>query len=411
MTFTRSSADCTKINDTVFKIAKLAKEDIEKNGNDHVVNATIGSLYDEDGKLVALKSVYEHYDKLPDSTKAAYASGFTGNEAFRQEVWNWLLQGRKLNLAHRIIATPGGSGAVSSTFFNILEANQSVVIPDIAWSAYKLMADYYNLKTVTYSLFEDNHFNLKAFKEACLSTLEKQERLLVVINDPCHNPTGYSMSIQEWEEVIAFLNECSKKAPCILLNDIAYIDYGFNTEHTRDYLSCFSELEENVLTVVAFSCSKTCTAYGLRCGAAVLIGKDEKKLNETESVFEKTARAIWSNVANAPMENFSWLVKENQEAFLKEKQFYIQLLEKRSSLFIEEAKQCQLPLYPYKEGFFVTIKVNDDQLKKKFHQALMEQHIYTVEVNHGIRIALCSLSIEKIKGLAFKIKKVFDQCL
>lgn len=410
MTFTRSSADLSKINDTVFKVAKLAKEDIEKNGNDLVINATIGSLYDENGKLVALNSVYEHYNQLSSVTKAAYASGFNGNEEYRKEVWNWLVQEKQLNLAHRVIATPGGSGAVSSTFFNILEANETVVIPDIAWSAYQLMADYYNLKTAHYKMFEENHFNMSSFKQACLNTLKNQSRLLVVINDPCHNPTGYSMTLQEWEEVIAFLNECSKKVPCILLNDIAYIDYGFNSEQTRNYLSCFQRLEENVLTVVAFSCSKTCTAYGLRCGAAVLIGKDEKKLDETEIVFEKTARAIWSNVANAAMDNFSWLIKENKAAFLEEKQFYIELLKKRSALFIKEANDCHLPLYPYKEGFFVTIKVQDEKLKQKFHQALMHQHIYTVEVNQGIRIALCSLSLEKISGLAFKIKKVLDLC-
>lgn len=410
MTFTRSSADLSKINDTVFKVAKLAKEDIEKNGNDLVINATIGSLYDENGKLVALNSVYEHYNQLSSVTKAAYASGFNGNEEYRKEVWNWLVQEKQLNLAHRVIATPGGSGAVSSTFFNILEANETVVIPDIAWSAYQLMADYYNLKTVHYKMFEESHFNMSSFKQACLNTLKNQSRLLVVINDPCHNPTGYSMTLQEWEEVIAFLNECSKKVPCILLNDIAYIDYGFNSDQTRDYLNCFNQLEENVLTVVAFSCSKTCTAYGLRCGAAVLIGKDEKKLDETEIVFEKTARAIWSNVANAAMDNFSWLIKENKAAFLEEKQFYIELLKKRSALFIKEANDCHLPLYPYKEGFFVTIKVQDEKLKQKFHQALMHQHIYTVEVNQGIRIALCSLSLEKISGLAFKIKEVLDEC-
>lgn len=410
MTFTRSSADLTKINDTVFKIASLAKADIEKNGKEHVINATIGTLYDEEGKLVALNSFYKHYNQLPSVTKAAYASGFNGNEDYRNEVYRWLIQGRELKLAHRVIATPGGSGAVSSTFFNVLEANETVVIPDIAWSAYKLMADYYNLNTACYSLFKENQFNLSSFKQTCLSVLEKQSRLLVVINDPCHNPTGYSMTMQEWEEVIAFLNECSKKAPCILLNDIAYIDYGFNTEHTRDYLTYFNNLEENVLAVIAFSCSKTCTAYGLRCGAAVLIGKDETKLDETESVFEKTARAVWSNVANAAMENFSWLVKENKTAFMEEKQAYIQLLKRRSAVFIEEAKQCSLPLYPYKEGFFATIKIQDNALKKRFHQALIEQHIYTVEVNQGIRIALCSLSLEKCTGLAFKIKKVLDEC-
>ncbi len=34
--------------------------------------------------------------------------------------------------------------------------------------------------------------------------MEKQNRLVIVINDPCHNPTGYSLSEDEWKKVISF---------------------------------------------------------------------------------------------------------------------------------------------------------------------------------------------------------------
>ncbi len=410
MPFTRPSANLTPIEDTVFAMVKLAKEDIAKNGEALVVDASIGSLYDEAGKLVALSSVFDHYDQIDHRTKAAYAASFSGNEDYRREVWNWLLQGRQLPLAHSVIATPGGSGAVSSTFCNILEEHQTVVLPDIAWGSYKLMASQNNLNTVCYSLFDKDHFNLASFKAACLNVLEKQDRLLVVINDPCHNPTGYSMSQAEWQQIIAFLNECSQHVPCILLNDVAYLDYGLDPKHTRDYLNCFENLSSNVLVVVAFSCSKTCTSYGLRCGAAVLIGQDPARVREAEIVYEKTARAMWSNIPNAAMENFSWVVSANREAFLKEKQQYIDLLAQRSQLFLAEAQACNLPLYPYKEGFFVTIRIEDPVLLKKVHQALIEHHIYTVQVNGGIRVGLCSLSLAKTKGLAQRIKTILDQC-
>lgn len=410
MTFTRQSANLTPIEDTVFAVVKLAKEDIAKNGKDQVVDATIGSLYDEEGQLVALDSVFNHYDEIPHRTKAAYAASFTGNDSYRTQVYRWLLQGRKLNLAHSVIATPGGSGAVSSTFVNILEAGQYVVLPEIAWGSYKLMASQNNLKTASYSMFDGDRFHLDSFKKTCLEVLKSQDKLLVVINDPCHNPTGYSMSPKEWEEIISFLNECSRKAPCILLNDIAYIDYGFEPEHTRDYLDCFNQLNENVLAVIAFSCSKTCTSYGLRCGAAVLLGKDPAKVREAEIVYEKTARALWSNIPNAAMENFTWVTTENKTAFMSEKQQYIDLLAKRSTIFLAEAKACGLPIYPYKEGFFITIQVDKQTVLDKFHELLMENHIYTVKVNKGIRVGICSLSVKKTYGLAEKMKAILDQC-
>ena len=40
----------------------------------------------------------------------------------------------------------------------------------------------------------------------------------------------------------------------------------------------------------------------------------------------------------------------------------------------------------------------------------MKQHIYTVKVNKGIRVAVCSLSSEKCRGLAKRMKEILDTC-
>ena len=87
MSFIKSSANKTPIVDTVFSIVKLAKQDIEKNGKENVVDATIGSLYDESGKIVAYDSVFNHYDAIPHATKAKYAESFKGNATYRKPVF------------------------------------------------------------------------------------------------------------------------------------------------------------------------------------------------------------------------------------------------------------------------------------------------------------------------------------
>lgn len=38
----------------------------------------------------------------------------------------------------------------------------------------------------------------------------------------------------------------------------------------------------------------------------------------------------------------------------------------------------------------------------------MENHIYTVLVTKGIRVAVCSVSVDKVKGLAPKMKQIMD---
>ena len=50
--FIRQNIDHQPIVDNVFKIVSLANEAIAKKGKENIVNATIGSLYDEDGNLV-----------------------------------------------------------------------------------------------------------------------------------------------------------------------------------------------------------------------------------------------------------------------------------------------------------------------------------------------------------------------
>lgn len=77
MTFVKKSADKTPIVDNVFSIVSKAKQDKQQNGSENVIDATIGSLYGEDEKLVALDEVFNHYDAIDHRTKAAYASSFS----------------------------------------------------------------------------------------------------------------------------------------------------------------------------------------------------------------------------------------------------------------------------------------------------------------------------------------------
>lgn len=406
MSFVKESVSQKPIVDTVFTIVKKAKEDKAKSGEDVVVDATIGSLYDEEGKLVALDSVFSSLKNLDNRVLAAYAASFTGNEDFKDRVYQWVLDGNS-HLHHEIIATPGGTGAVAMTIQECLEAGQTVILPEIAWGSYNLMAQMNNLQIATYALFEEDHFNIESFKHTCQMVMAQQNKLVVVINDPCHNPTGYSLNKEEWNEVIAFLNECSKTHAVVLLNDIAYIDYAYGQKQAKEYFSVFDQISDNIVVVVAFSLSKSMTSYGLRCGAAIIMGQREEAVQELKTVFEKDARATWSNINNGAMATFVDVMDHHLKAYDQERLHYVALLKERSDIFVKEAKEAGLKHYPYKEGFFVTLSM-DNETRDKYHEALMENHIYTVKVNLGIRVAVCSLSVDKIKGLAKKMKEILD---
>ena len=406
MKFLRPDADTARLHDAVFEIASAARADAVVNG-DLVVNATIGTLYGEDGKLVALKSVYDHYDMIDHRIKAAYASSFSGTPGFRSAVFDWVTAGKLNELPHTVIAMPGGTGSISSSFHVFMKEDDTVILPDICWSNYRTMAHMHFLNTETYQMFDGDHLNLPSIRETIAKVQETCSKVFLVVNDPCHNPTGYSMTDSEWQELIAIINKASEKTPVILLDDIAYIDFAYSRD-PRAYMRHFRDITDNVMVIISFSCSKSLSYYGMRCGASVLLSKDAAAIEAADAVLDKYARTIWSSISNSAMVNFVWVIHDNLNAYLKERNSYVDMLKQRSDLFLREAEEAGLDLLPYREGFFITLRGHTKENAKRLHQALIDEHIYTVLLGENLRSGICSLPLNKVKGLAARIRKAIS---
>ncbi len=407
MTFTKPSASTEPLKNSIFAMAALAARDRQVHP-DLVIDATIGSLYEDNGRLAAYDSVFDHFDQIDHVAKAKYASGSSGNPDYREAVYAWVRQGTDLHLPHSVVATPGGTGALSAVMANALEPGMSVLLPAICWGNYFLMASQLGLKSAVYEVFdEQDHFNLASLADAIARLQQEQDRILIVLNDPCQNPTGYSLLDEEWEAVIQLLNQASRKTPVILINDIAYLDYAAHLETCRNYMNHFNEISDQVMIITAFSASKTLTSYGLRCGAAIVQAQNQEEVDTFARCLSQTARAVWSSIPNAAMDNFVWVTRQNREAFLAEKQIHVDLLQKRASIFVQEARACGLDIYPFKEGFFLSLRLPQAMVQPA-HQALIQNHIYTVPVHAGIRVAICSIPTDRITGLAPRIQGILQ---
>ena len=77
-------------------------------------------------------------------------------------------------------------------------------------------------------------------------------------------------------------------------------------------------------------------------------------------------------------------------------------LKKRSQLFLKEAKEVGLNTLKYEGGFFISIPVENN---KEIYDKLKNEGIYLLPVCNVLRVAICGLKEEEIKGLAKKIKK------
>jgi aromatic-amino-acid transaminase len=399
-----------KVNDAIFGLAEKAKEAIDKYGKENVIDSTLGALVDDKGDLICLNTVYQELKSMPDAAIAAYAQ-VAGQPDFLETVPN-ICFGKYRPDAHiRAVATPGGTGSVRHSIYNYTEPGDSILISDWFWSPYITISEEYGRKATTFELFNSkNEFNMESFKEKFEELLNKQKRLVTILNTPANNPTGYSLSDEEWDEVLNLAKENAKDPEnrIIIVVDCAYIDYAGIGDERRKFFAKFSGLPKNILIIAAFSMSKGYTMYGMRSGAAICISSDEEIAEEFYYSCLHSNRANWSNGTRAAMEIMTRIAKdpEKTKAYEAEVKEAKMMLRKRADAFVKGAKEAGLEILPYRDGFFVSIPCKD---AKKASDELIKENLFVVALKKGLRFAVCAVSEEKCKTAPAIIKKVLDR--
>lgn len=400
-----------KIGDEVFNTSQRAKAAMEKYGKDMVVNATLGSLYDENENLVVFDVVKDMYHNLPLTEFTAYAPHFTGSAQYKESVKKAILgenyreEYQEYSMA--VMGTPGGTGALSSSIRNYLNYGDKVLLPKRMWGPYKSIALESGGSFDIYELFNAaGGFHLGSFEEKVQELADKQENVVVVINDPCQNPTGYKLTEEEWLAVMDILRKACQKANIILIKDIAYRDFDIHLYSERKILE---ELPENLLIIYAFSLSKALGVYGMRVGAQLAISKKEEVIEEFEAAAACSCRTTWSNISRGGMEMFATIMQTPslRNSLLRQQEQYRNLLEQRASIFMEEAERYGLEVFPYRSGFFLTVPVGEKV--REVMMALEEKNIFTVIFDDALRIAICGIPTRKLVGLAKKIKRTIEE--
>ncbi len=386
-------------------ILKISKDAIAASKiYDDVINASIGMFYDEDKSIGGMPIVSKAIRSLPDEKILPYPAVDGGME-FKNNVISWVLGKYEESIRSQMFinacATPGGSGAIASTFAIYSKPGDSIFVSDIRWQ-YERFADRANLNIFEHKLFKGDHFDLDSFKEKLKELCAIQKQVIIIINDPCHNPTGYTLSESEFKQIIATLNQFEDN-DLIFLYDLAYLDFS-HEEDNRKKITYLPQLKKHVMTILSFSGSKTFGAYGLRLGAAIGLCHDEEKVNQFHKMCVNEARGSWSATPTVSIELLNhFSKKENKDAFLKGLDHINTLVQQRSASFIEQAKAIGLKTHPFRSGFYTVILTpnpDEDYLK------LAEHHLYAVPMSGGIRLALCSLSKAEIVGLPQKIKTI-----
>ncbi len=400
-------AENKKLESNILQISQEAKA--MKRKYDDVIDATVGMLHHDSGSIFKFGIVDRLLKNLTDAETYHYAP-VRGTEAFSEGVFDWVFGKHKdiirENFHYSVIPTTGGSGAISNTFYNFNDFGQSVLIPNYYWTPYDNFAYEANIKLRTFMMYDDEkHFNLKDFREKALALAKEQNRLCLLLNDPCNNPTGLCMTEEDWHEVVKILNQVADMdIPVTLIHDIAYLDYQLKPEAlSRDVFLPYLEMHPNILSVVVFSGSKTFSLYGFRIGAQIGISKNKEIVDSFIRVGDYSVRARFSSVSQPAMSIIGkiFTTDEYRKDFASELVEARRLLKERAILFVAEADKQGLEILPYCGGFFVSIQTDN----KNIFKDLAKDHVYVIQMKDLIRIAISSLRLADIPRLVEIIKK------
>lgn len=386
-----------------------------------VVNATVGALLDDEGKLVILPPIMELYGRLTGPEVAPYAP-IAGDPAYLTALTkrHWPgLTGFGVGCA-----TPGGSGALALSVKNLLEPGMTLLTAAPFWGPYATLAQEngVKLRTVPYPT-PGERLDIATWKGTAQVLLEQQGRLLFWLNDPCHNPTGRSLSREDRRALLEAFRELGKLGPVTLLLDFAYLDYARDKAAVAEALADYRAFAERgsiststgewehrsrsgaidgggVLVAASLSLSKALTLYGARAGALVFPWCQDEALQAALSV---SCRGTYSNCAKAPMALLLRLEQDAaaQAALAASQAQWADTLKARAEALDQALRAEGLEGAPWEGGFFVTLAVGDPF---GTCERLKAHGVFVVPMPEGLRVGICGLKAADAPRFAKALK-------
>ena len=389
-------------DDPIFALNKEATARRQK--GESIVNATVGALLEDDGKLAILPTAARAVHEVPAVEWATYAP-IAGSPDFLRAVIEDLLGGEPdLKRIAVAAATPGGTGALRHAIANFLEPGQALLTTSWFWGPYQTLCDEADRKVETFEMFAGGGLDVAALDRSLAAQLASQKRALVMLNDPCHNPTGYSMTDAEWAAVVECIAARASNGPVTLLVDCAYFLYG--ARDPRAFLRHLRPLAQRATILFAWSASKSFTHYGLRVGALVACVADDTERAAVEAALSYSCRGTWSNCSRGGLVAITRLLvdPEMARACDAERAGFKGLLRARVDAFNAGASERGLRYPRYEGGFFVT--VFDDHPREKA-EAMRARGVYVVPQaarkapggGGALRVALCGVAERDVARL------------
>ncbi len=373
-------------------------------------NATIGIAM-ENGVAMHLPCIRKYIDPIAPNDALTYAPA-SGKPELRSR-WreklladNPTLKGKQFSLPVVTNAITHGLSLVGDLF---VDQGDMIVLPDKLWGNYRLIfGERLGASLKTFPLYNDtNGFNSGGLKKALDETLRDRRKTLVLLNFP-NNPTGYSITRQEADEIAAVLKEhASRGARLVVVHDDAYFGLFYDDAVMKESLFSHTvNLDENILAVKLDGATKEQYVWGLRVGFITFgIGGGANKEAVYGALEKKTMGAIRGGISNSPHLSQTLVLKalESKEfaGEAKEKYEVMKARALRVKEVLSNAKYTDAwTYYPFNSGYFMCLRLKSVNAEALRLHLLDRYEVGVIAVDAtDVRIAFSCIEVQFMQEL------------
>ena len=268
-------------------------EQFSADSNPNKVNLGVGVYYDDSGKLPLLKCVQAAEAQIMGTPKARGYLPIDGIAAYDGAVKGLVFGTNSEAVQSDRVATIqaiGGTGGlkVGADFLRRLGTSDTVLISDPSWENHRALFTAAGFQVGTYPYYDADKRGINF--EGMLAGLKAAAAgTVVVLHACCHNPTGYDITHEQWDQVVAVVKE-KQLTPFL---DMAYQGFGFGIQEDGAVIQKF--VDAGLTFLVSTSFSKSFSLYGERVGALSVLCTDKAEAAKVLSQLKITIRTNYSN--------------------------------------------------------------------------------------------------------------------
>lgn len=373
-------------------------------------NATIG-IATEDGVAMHLPCIQKHLTTIKPNDAFPYAPA-SGKPELRKK-WqekllkdNPSLKGKTFSLPLVTSAITHGLSLIGDLF---VDEGDIIILPDKLWGNYRLTFSVRLgalLKTFPF-YHERNGFNTPGLKKVLEETVKEKSKLLVLLNFP-NNPTGYSITTKEAEDISKVLKAVSSQGlNLVVVSDDAYFGLFYDDEVMKESLFAhIANLDEKILSIKLDGATKEQYVWGFRVGFITYgVGGEGNKEAIYNSLEKKTTGAIRGGISNSPHLSQTLVLKAlESEEFTKEKKEKYEVLKARA-LKVKEVLQddkykSAWTFYPFNSGYFMCLKLKTVNAETLRQHLLNQYGVGVISIGDtDIRVAFSCIEVGDLPEL------------